>query len=117
MGDNIKKTFEDKSPLTQYFDLSIQIKKLEDNKAKLKEQCLDELKRLHNGKLQSDIGTLSITHTTKWTYSIFARERIQPLKEKQEKLEEEIKDIQKVDQNTGTADESSIEILRLQLKK
>jgi len=107
----------EQNPLTKYFDLSIRIRELEAEKEELKEQCIDELKKVHGGKLQDEIGTLSVTNTTKWSYSIFARERIEPLKKKQDDITEQIKNIQKEDQNAGTAEEETIETLRLQLKK
>lgn len=96
----------DEKALAQYAALSMEIKTLEAQRASIKLDIVEEFVAQGVDKMETDLGTFSLTRTRKWRYS-------KKLTAQEEKLE-----IARVDeQEKGIAKATITESIRFQQRK
>lgn len=96
---------ENKELYQKFIDVTHQINNLEAKKKVIQEQVMSKLKEEKLSKVEAENGLITLGSRNKWTYT-----------ENVIKKNEELKELKKVEENTGIAKQESTEFLRVTLR-
>lgn len=89
----------------EYIQVSNQISELESKKKILTEQVMNKFKEEKLEKIEAENGLITLASRKKWVYS-----------ENVDKKNVELKELKKVEENTGVAKSETTEFLRVSLR-